>query len=360
MTGFATSRRRLLAGLAGLVASALPRTALASQSSYYRGPVSDHFDGVRFFNPGSPNEDQGLIDVLKWRMGSDATDWPDELPRMAPDKPPARVNNGDCRVSFVGHASFLVQIDGVNILLDPVWSQRASPFSFAGPKRHAPPGVAFDDLPRIDAVLISHNHYDHMDLVTVGKLWKRDKPRIIAPLGNDAVIRQADRSIVVESGDWGDSFRLNPRVVVTLRRAQHWSARGLSDRRQALWAAFVIDAPGGGVYFVGDSGFGDGSSFRDIGHAHPQLRLALLPIGAYAPRWFMKEQHMNPDEAVEAFRLCGAQRAIAHHWGTFQLSDEGYDEPRQKLTEALTRTAMSPQRFSTLLPGESLQLTTSK
>jgi L-ascorbate metabolism protein UlaG (beta-lactamase superfamily) len=323
MSGFLASRRRLLAGMTGLLTSMLPRSALAGGNAYYQGPASDHFDGTRFLNPGSTNKDQGLADVLKWRLGSHTVAWPDELPSTALDRPPQRVKDGDCRVSFVGHATFLVQIDGLNILLDPVWSSRASPFSFAGPERHTPAGIAFNDLPPIDAVLISHNHYDHMDLVTVGKLWQRDKPRIIVPLGNDAIIREADSSIAVESGDWGDSFRLSPRVVVTLRRAHHWSARGINDRRHALWAAFVIDAPGGGVYFVGDTGFSDGTSFREVGRAHPQLRLALLPIGAYAPRWFMKDQHMNPAEAVEAFQLCGARQAVAHHWVTFQLTDEG-------------------------------------
>jgi L-ascorbate metabolism protein UlaG (beta-lactamase superfamily) len=206
-------------------------------------------------------------------------------------------------------------------------------------------------------VLVSHNHYDHMDVATLARLWRRDKPRIIAPLGNDAIIRSADTSIVVELGDWGDSFRLNDRVVVQLRRAHHWSARGIKDRRRALWSAFVIDEPGGGIYFVGDTGFGGGSAFRDVRRAHPRLRLALLPIGAYEPRWFMKTQHMNPAEAVEAFRLCGAKQAIGHHWGTFRLADEGYDDPPRKLTEALSRTGLASQTFSTLLPGSALQFT---
>jgi L-ascorbate metabolism protein UlaG (beta-lactamase superfamily) len=355
MSGFEMTRRRLLGGLSGLLVSMLPRAAWANGNSYYQGPVSDHFDGERFFNPGSPDQDQGLVDVLKWRLSAKTVSWPDKLPRTEPDVPPAHVKDGECRVSFVGHASFLIQIDGLNILLDPVWSLRASPFSFAGPARHSPPGIAFDDLPPIDAVLISHNHYDHLDVVTVAKLWRRDRPRIIVPLGNDAIIRDADSSIVVESGDWDDSFRLSPRVVVTLRRSHHWSARGINDRRHALWSAFVIDAPGGGIYFVGDSGFGDGSSFREVGVAHPKLRLALLPIGAFAPRWFMKDQHMNPAEAVQAFALCGAKNAIAHHWGTFQLADEGYDEPPKDLAEALQGNGLRSETFSALLPGRSLQ-----
>lgn len=345
------SRRTLFAGLTALVAGALPKRAFAATNSYYQGPISDHFDGTCFFNPGSKDKDNGLLDVLRWQLGSRATPWPDTLPGVVADRPPARVAEGRCRVAFVGHASFLVQVDGLNILLDPVWSERASPMSFAGPTRYAPPGIAFVDLPPIDAVLVSHCHYDHMDLDTLTRLWRRDRPRIIAPLGNDSIIRGADHTIAVESGDWGAHMRLNQRVVVHFHRTHHWSARGLNDRRHALWSSFVIEAPGGGIYFVGDTGFGDGNTFREVARAHPRLRLALLPIGAYAPRWFMKDQHMNPAEAVEAFRLCGARQAIGHHWGSFRLTDEGYDEPQRDLAEALTKARLSSQSFAALLPG---------
>jgi L-ascorbate metabolism protein UlaG (beta-lactamase superfamily) len=356
MAGISPSRRTLVAGLTALVAGVLPDRASARTNAYYQGPVSDHFDGTRFFNPGSKDEDHGLADVLRWQLSSRATAWPGALPATVLDHPPARLEESRCRISFVGHASFLVQVDGLNILLDPVWSERASPLGFAGPARHTPPGVAFDDLPPIDAVLVSHNHYDHMDLGTLARLWRRDRPRIIVPLGNDAIIRGADHTIAVESGDWGDTIRLNPRIVVHLHRTHHWSARGLNDRRHALWASFVIEAPHGGIYFVGDTAFGDGNTFREVARAHPRLGLALLPVGAYAPRWFMKDQHMNPAEAVEAFRLCGARQAVGHHWGTFHLTDEGYDEPPRDLATALARAGMPPQSFATLLPGSVVKL----
>jgi L-ascorbate metabolism protein UlaG (beta-lactamase superfamily) len=356
MASIRPSRRAIVAGLAALVTGLLPNRASSGTNAYYQGPVSDHFDGTRFFNPGSQDEDRGLADVLRWQLGSRATTWPAAVPATVPDRPPARLEEGRCRVSFVGHASFLVQVDGLNILLDPVWSERASPLAFAGPARHTLPGIAFDDLPPIDAVLVSHSHYDHMDLGTLARLWRRDRPRIIVPLGNDAIIRGADHTIAVESGDWGDSVRLNAGVVVHLRRTHHWSARGLNDRRHALWASFVIEAPAGGIYFAGDTAFGDGNTFREVAQAHPRLRLALLPVGGYAPRWFMRDQHMNPAEAVEAFRLCGARQAVGHHWGTFRPTDEGYDEPPRDLATALARAGMPPQSFATLLPGSVVKL----
>lgn len=349
--GIRPSRRTIVVGLTALVTGLLQNRASAATNAYYQGPVSDHFDGTRFFNPGSRDEDRGLVDVLRWQLGSRATAWPSALAATVPDQPPARLKESHCRVSYVGHASFLVQVEGLNILLDPVWSERASPLAFAGPARYTAPGIAFDDLPPIDAVLVSHSHYDHMDLRTLARLWHRDRPRIIVPLGNDAIIRGADNAIAVESRDWGDSVRLNPRVVVHLRRTHHWSARGLNDRRHALWASFVIETSGGGIYFVGDTAFGDGTTFREVARAHPGLRLALLPVGGYAPRWFMKDQHMNPAEAVEAFRLCGARQAIGHHWGTFRLTDEGYDEPPRDLATALAQAGMPSRSFATLLPG---------
>lgn len=351
MANIMPSRRTLLAGLTALLAGVLPNRASAGTNAYYQGPVSDHFDGTRFFNPGSKDQDRGLVDLLRWQLGSRATAWPDALPAIIPDRPPARLEDSRCRVSFVGHASFLVQVEGLNILLDPVWSERASPLAFAGPARYTPPGIAFDDLPRIDAVLVSHSHYDHMDLGTLARLWHRDRPRIIVPLGNDAIIRGTDHTIAVESSDWGNSVRLNSRVVVHLHRTHHWSARGLNDRRHALWASFVIEAPEGGIYFVGDTALGDGNTFREVAQVHPRLRLALLPLGGYAPRWFMKDQHMNPAEAVEAFRLCGARQAVGHHWGTFRLTDEDYDEPPRDLATALAQAGVPPRLFATLLPG---------
>ncbi len=266
-------------------------------SRYYHGPVSDHFDGERFFDPFSvpPRSRRAL---LRWfverRFNGTAAKWPAWAPSPYADRPPARVEGAGLRISYVGHASFFVQASGLNILLDPVWSKRASPFRFIGPKRVNDPGIAFADLPPIDVVLVSHGHYDHLDLATLSRLAAVHRPRVITPLGNDTIMRNADSAIAAEGRDWADRLDLGGGLAVTLVPTRHWSARNLSDRNMALWASFVIETPGGRVYFVADSGYGDGRHFRDVSQQYGPLRLAILPIGAYEPRWFMREQHMNP------------------------------------------------------------------
>src|SRR5271170_8420827 len=288
-------------------------------SPYYTGPVSDHFDGERFFDPhGSP----------------------------------ARVEGASLRVSYVGHASFLVQTAGLNILLDPVWSERASPVRFAGPKRVNDPGIAFANLPPIDVVLVSHAHYDHLDIATLSRLAAAHRVRVVTPLGNDAIMRNRDPAIAAEAYDWHDRVEIGADVAVTLVPTRHWSARNLSDRNMSLWASFVITAPGGRVYLVADSGYGDGRHFRSARERHGPFRLAILPIGAYEPRWFMRDQHMNPAEAVQALADCGAELALGHHYGTFQLTDEAIDAPLIALAEALKAAGISPEQFRTLLPGQ--------
>ena len=224
------------------------------------------------------------------------------------DTPPPRVDGNKVRLSFVGHASWLIQTAGLNILVDPVWSMRASPVSFAGPKRHNDPGIAFDALPKIDVVLVSHGHYDHLDIATLSKLSAKFSPRVITPLGNDVTMRDADSAIKAEAFDWQDRVELGNGIAVTLVPTRHWSARGLFDRNKALWASFVLETPAGKLYIVCDSGYGEGKHFRRVAEKHGPLRLAILPIGAYEPRWFMKDQHMNPSDAVKALADCGASR----------------------------------------------------
>lgn len=320
-----------------------------SGNRYYQGPVSDHFDGVRFFNPGQ-STDKGLAELMRWQLGGGRGAWPDSYPSPFRDKPPARV--AGLRVTLIGHASVLIQVAGTNILIDPVYARRASPSTVAGPKRVNPPGIAFEDLPPIDAVLITHNHYDHLDTKTVARLWQEHRPLIVAPLGNDAIIQYASDDIPVETRDWGQSAALSETVVAHLEPAYHWSARGVNDRRMALWGAYVLTTPLGTIYHAGDTGYGDGAIFRAVRDTYGPPRLALLPVGAYEPRWFMEPQHMNPEEAVRAFLDTGAAQALGYHWGTFRLTNEGIEEPLRDLAAALEAQGVEPERFRAMRPGE--------
>lgn len=323
--------------------------AARRRNPYYDGPASDHFDGVRFFRPGEPT-DKGTLELARWQLGGGRQAWPSAFPSPFADKPPIRVDG--CRTTLVGHASLLIQVVGLNILVDPVWSERASPVRFAGPRRANPPGVAFDDLPPIHVVLVTHNHYDHLDTDTISRLWQRFRPRIITPLGNDAVIRARDDEVEASTLDWGGSLELGNGVAVHLEPANHWSARGINDRRMALWGAFVLTGPAGTIYVAGDTGYGSGDIFRDVRTRFGSPQLAALPIGAYEPRWFMGSQHMNPADAVQAFRDLGAEAAIGVHWGTFQLTNEAIDQPVKDLAAALGEAGVEPDRFRALRPGE--------
>jgi L-ascorbate metabolism protein UlaG (beta-lactamase superfamily) len=229
---------------------------------------------------------------------------------------------------------------------------RASPFRRVGPKRVNDPGIAFADLPPIDVVLVSHAHYDHLDVATLSRLAAAHRPRVIAPLGNDAIMRTHDKAIAAEGYDWHDRVEVGRDAAVTLVPTRHWSARNLSDRNMSLWASFVIEAPAGRIYFVGDSSYGEGEHFRDARKRYGPFKLALLPIGAYEPRWFMADQHMNPAESVKAFVDCGAERAFGHHYGTFQLTDEAIDAPLVVLAEALRAADIPAERFGALRPGQ--------
>jgi len=323
----------------------------------YSGPKSDHFDGERFFDPdGAPPK--RLREVLHWQFGGERqrAKWPDWVENACSDTPPPRVDGVKVRLSFVGHASWLIQTGGLNILIDPVWSMRVSPFKQAGPKRHNDPGIAFSALPRIDLVLVSHGHYDHLDIATLSRLAKTFAPRVITPLGNDLTMRSADAAIKAESYDWHDRVELGGGTAVTLVPTRHWSARGLFDRNRALWASFVLETPAGKVYIVCDSGYGEGKHFRRVAEAHGPLRLAILPIGAYEPRWFMRDQHMNPADAVKALGDCGAEAALAHHHGTFQLTDEAIDAPALALAEALDAAKIPRERFAVLKPGQVVEI----
>jgi len=326
-----------------------------AKNPYYSGPVSDHFDGTRFFNPGSsPDDRRGIRELLRWRFGPKPAKWPDHV-AVTPAKPEPRI--AECRVTMAGHASVLLQLEGLNILTDPVWSERASPLSFAGPKRVAAPGIRFADLPPIDLVLLSHNHYDHCDVATLRRLHDRDRPKIVTALGNDRLLFRAIPGIDVTARDWGEAVELGDGQAVALVPANHWSRRRLRDTRMALWCGFIVKSPRMQVYFAGDTGYGDGRVFRAIREEHGAPDLALLPIGAYEPRWFMAPQHVDPDEAVAIFRDLGATHGLGIHWGTFQLTNEPREEPAERLQEALRQQNIAPSAFAPLRPGESADVT---
>jgi L-ascorbate metabolism protein UlaG (beta-lactamase superfamily) len=321
-----------------------------ARNRYYVGAPSDHFDGVRFFNPGQAATDRSLAALVRWRMGGNRSPWPKRVANASTAKPTARV--GELMVTMVGHATVLVQLAGCNLLIDPIWSERASPLRWAGPRRVNDPGVAFADLPPIDAVLITHNHYDHLDMATLRRLHGAHHPRFIAPLGNEVLLTKAIGANNAETADWGDTIPIGDQVRVTLVPAHHWSARVLGDRRMALWCGYVIQSSAGFVYNAGDTAYGDGRIFLDVAERFGFPDVAILPIGAYEPRWFMKNQHANPEEAVRIMMACRARQALGVHWGTFQLTNEARLAPKEALAAALRQHDISRDRFLALEPGE--------
>jgi L-ascorbate metabolism protein UlaG (beta-lactamase superfamily) len=268
------------------------------------------------------NRDEG-----PWR------EWTDVPPGPPPER---RVDDGRVRVTFINHATMLVQMDGFNILTDPIWSLRCSPLQWIGPKRHRPPGIRFRDLPPIDAVLVSHNHYDHLDIATLHRLRYRFSPRIVTPLGNGALMRRLGIDGATELDWWRSTKIAGPAggLAITVVPAQHFCARAMSDRNANLWGGFVMSGPSGHVYFSGDTGWGP--HFERIASQFSPIRLAMLPIGAYLPRWFMRRVHIDPADAVEAHKVLRAGTSVAMHYGTFHLGDDGEFQPVEELRRALT------------------------
>jgi L-ascorbate metabolism protein UlaG (beta-lactamase superfamily) len=322
------------------------------QNHYYSGPVTDHFDGTFFYNKKDKSTTR-ISDLLKWKLLEKRAVWPENYTSIySIVSPKPSLPQDETTVTMVGHATLLIQMGGLNILTDPVYSEHTSPIQHIGPKRHNPPGIPFEALPKIDVILVTHNHYDHLDLQTLDELVTRDYPKIYTPLGNDTIIQAHIKTADIQIGDWGDEFKYNNELKISFEPCQHWSARGIGDQRMALWAAFVLESSNHKVYHVGDTGFGMGNNYREVAKKYGGFDLAILPIGAYEPRWFMKPSHQNPREAVTGLQLCKARYGLGHHWGTFQLANEEVDAPKRALTEALKKQLLSQDRFIAMRPGQ--------
>lgn len=314
----------------------------------YQGAVSDHFDGKRFINPEGV-EAKGPKEVLQWMMSRRRGPWTENTALEYGPHPVGREKD-QIRITFVNHSTFLVQFAGLNILTDPIWSKRTSPFSWIGPKRMRVPGIRFEDLPRIDAVVISHNHYDHLDLPTLRTITGSFHPRIFTPLGVKQFLDDENISGATDM-DWWDEKAINDSVSIQAVPAQHFSGRGMADRDATLWCGYVIKSPKGNIYFAGDTGYNE-KTFRQIGERCQKVKVALLPIGAYKPEWFMSAIHTSPEQAVKIHLDVNAEISIGMHFGTFPLADDGLEDPVNDLKIAREKYQIGEDRFVVLREGQ--------
>jgi N-acyl-phosphatidylethanolamine-hydrolysing phospholipase D len=305
------------------------------------------------------NPDTGWWGFLKWRWRRLWQGVPNaescKFPLAENDPRFLRSNRTKTTLTWIGHATVLLQLRGRNILTDPQFSERASPFRWIGPRRVVEPGLDLQELPSIDAVVISHDHYDSLDTMTIKRLVRRDggdKTVFFVPLGLGSWFRELDAKRVIEL-DWWESQMQNDLRFIAVP-AHHWSKRGLLTRNQTLWAGWVIEAPNFRFYFAGDSGYQP--IFKEIGRRHGPFDLAAIPIGAYEPRWFMKYHHLSPEEAVKVHVDVKSKKSVAIHWGTFKLSDEPLDDPPKKLRVAIEEEGIPPHEILALKHGETIML----
>ncbi|MGE0931461.1 MBL fold metallo-hydrolase [Peijinzhouia sedimentorum] len=318
----------------------------------YKGPVTDHFDGNKFIHPWEAPASKGFLDVLKWMTSRDQGEWREDLSSITADPIEPRIFGDELKITFINHATVLVQTQGVNILFDPIWSARTSPISFLGPKRQKAVGVPFEDLPQIDVVIYSHNHYDHLDVQSILMLNRAFSPKFIAPLGIDLFIKKQGVANVIAM-DWWDSTILDE-IEIIATPAQHFSGRGFFDRDKTLWCSYVIKTAGGNIFFGGDTGYA--SIFKEIGERFDEMRLAMVPIGAYKPRWFMSPVHTDPAEGYQIYKDVNASYGIPIHFGTFPLADDGQFDPENELKEILAKENSQDGKFKLLRNGESWEI----
>lgn len=336
----------VLAAIFTLIVCVLAIACFFFSAPRYMGPASDHFDGRRFFN--LKRVERGHFgSFLKWIWTRHPGLWLPLKDTPAGPPPPAIVSGKDLRVTFVNHSTVLIQTGGLNILTDPVWSLHIGPFPWTGPKRHIMPGIRFEDLPPVDVVLVSHNHYDHMDLPTLKRLEEKFSPLFYTGLGNRKFLKDAGLKKVHEM-DWWDSSPLDGGVTLTFVPSEHFSSRSQCDHDRTLWGGFVIGAPAGVVYFASDTGLGP--HFEKIKEKFGQPRLAILPIGAFLPRWFMGPVHLSPEEAIDVHNYLGAGKSMAVHFGTFRLGDDDQFDAALRLARAIIDKSLT--NFWILKPGE--------
>lgn len=298
-------------------------------------PISDHYDGRMFFNPGL-DVDHSFTEAFKWAIERPDNGFPKWIENTFTPQLPAQINQDEAYVTFINHVTYLVQLAEQNILFDPVFCHSVSPLRFTGFERVRKPGLELEELPRIDVVTVSHNHFDHMDLGALKILHRKFRPLFVVPLGNARYFKKFGADVRVIELDWWDEHIENG-LKISLTPAQHWSARGLFDRRQTLWGGFVIEnTRGRKIYFMGDSGYSE-KMFSDIQKKFGGFDLSFIPIGAYEPRWFMELVHLNPDEAVKSHNLMKSKLSIGMHFGTFNLTDERFEQPPIDLRKALEK-----------------------
>jgi len=321
------------------------------QELYYHGPRSDHFDGKHFHNL-EPSPPKSFYEAIKWKLSSKSLTWPTWIAIPENNKLPA--SHQKTSITSINHASFLIQTKGVNILTDPIWSKRASPLSFLGPRRIKAPGLQLEELPNIDIITISHNHYDHLDMKTIKQLESRFKPIFIAGLGVCKAYLSAvvDHSRCIEL-DWWGNYEFKG-TKITFVPAKHWSRRKLFDTNKTLWGGFVFSNPHGNIYFVGDTGFGQATEFHQIKDKFKHFSTAIIPIGAYKPEWFMNSMHITPEQAVLIHKIINPNRSIAMEHDVFPMAGEDYEEAPQDLNKAKAKYKIPKNKFITLENGQAI------
>jgi len=317
----------------------------------YKGPRTSHFNGKRFKNP-SRRSAKGFKDVFKYIVKGEKDRWSKIDNPFVRDTQVEDANSDEIKVHFVNHSTFLIQIGEVNILTDPIWSDYCSPLPLPMLKRKRPPGISFDKLPRIDLVLISHNHYDHLDKKSIHRISKNHKAQAVTCLGNSPAIRAMGIEQTMEL-DWWQKIKIGE-VEIEAVPANHFSSRGTFDRNTSLWCGFILRAKGKQLYFIGDTGYGN--IFKEIGQKYGAIDLALIPIGAFKPRWFMGPIHISPEEAVAVHQDIKSKKSIAMHYGTFALADDSPQRAIKEFEEAKKLNGISDEEFFLLEEGRCYDL----